>query len=158
MVNEVTKAQPTVDELILQMGEAYNAGDFETVKKLSTEVAKAQRAAEKDAEEAERIALSGLEQDIQKSIKKLLDKVIFPELAKGVWYVWDFEKAETEISCKLRRRTGSTPGTGGRVGKTGSRTSELLTKFGDEVITKDIHTSAATKSQSVKGMTYKKAH
>ena len=139
MVEELTtEVMPEVskEELIAQMQEAINSGDFKAVSQISSKINKLAVSEEKLELEAKQSVVAELTLKVKgivdKAVQKLIDAGEMDE-ADGVWYTNDFE--ETLTTCKLlKKAVKARTTTGGGAGKKYDITTEqLLEKHGTEI-------------------------
>lgn len=122
-------------QLLSEMTEATNKGDWKAVSKISSEIAKLVAGQEK----AERDAKLEAVIELTEKVKKTLDKALKPlydsgelDVCDGVWYSWDF--GNTEIATRLLKGTTRKGGNGGGGKKFSITTKELLEAHGTVVI------------------------
>ena len=161
--------EPTPQELLReQMREAVASEDWKAVGKVSADLAKL----EKDAERAARDAAESAVKDLTMLVKDRITQILTPMIESGeldgcdgVWYSMDFgdEMAEggyRPASCKLLKSAAKAPrATGGGGGGTKFNVSykEFLAKYGDNLVNEaDAEYRSALKP--CVGMTWKEAY
>jgi len=145
---EVVKTQA---DLIAEMKQAVDSGDWKAVSRISSAIAKVVAAEEKAEKDAKLAAVVGLTEKVKAAFDKIVQKLTETgelDAADGVWYVNDF--GETLTSCRLLKSAPKAKGTsGGTPGKKlNITTSELLAQVGESVI----------EGGDLAGMSFKKAY
>jgi hypothetical protein len=166
MVEEVKVK--TVAELEQELMSAIDKKDYPAVRKLSAELDKATKGAEKAEQAAKEAALAALADKVKSIINKAVTKIVDSgeiDDADGIWFAWDFgEAAEaTGATCKLFKKAAKTStGTGGGGKKFSTSTDTLMEQFGDETIPEDKKPVLSYKVngevKTASGMSYKEAY
>lgn len=108
----------TEAELMTELQSALKSGDFKVVAKVSTEIAKVQKAKEATELEAKQKLLADLSLKVKGIIDKAISRMIEAgelDAADGIWYVKDF--GEKLVTCRLMKSQIKTRTTGGGTGK-----------------------------------------
>lgn len=138
MAEEEKEVILSKDELLAEMKEATDAGDWKKVSKISSKIAKAVASEEKGEREAAQKLLQDVTEVVKARIDKLVTKIVDelePDVVKamsGVWYVNDF--GEKLTSCRLVKGAARKGGGGGGGKKFSITTKELLDKHGTEIM------------------------
>lgn len=142
---EVDYSTMTYDQLMEEVGKAWEAKDMKlmgTLSRLATKAEQAQDKAKKDALLAELIEVTQMaKSELTKTVDKLVEAGKL-EGAEGVWFVYDFgEKLEVGINpaCRLVKSGRKATGGGGGEGKSSyianpTKSADLLAQVGEEVM------------------------
>lgn len=158
------------DQLMIEVGKAWEAKDMKLMGKLSRLATKAEVEVEKAKKEALLAELVLTTQNTRDSLVKAINKMVDSgELdgAEGIWLAWDFgEKEEVGINpaCRLVK-TGRKAGTGEPSGKSSyianpAKSADLLAQVGDEVMFEEDTTVTIDKVEQImsQGTTYREAY
>lgn len=137
MADVEVKQEMTELELAQALLKAAKAGDTAKMKQLSEQIAKGAStkiAAEQKAKQEKREKLTA---EIKNAVQALVDKytdAIAEVAGNGLWFSRDFETTELQVSLlkPARKVVKVGAGSGGHVGKTGTKSAELLSLYGAE--------------------------
>jgi hypothetical protein len=129
----------TKDQLLKELGAAWEAKDMKLMGKLSVAVAKAEEAEAKVAKEVLQKVLGELTLKVKAIIDKATIKIIESgqlDGADGIWYANDFGEALT--TCRLTKATAK-KASGGGSGKSSyvsnpAKSADLLAQVGDQIM------------------------
>ena len=158
------------DQLMLEVGKAWEAKDMKLMGKLSSLATKAEQANEKAKKDALLAELVAVTQEATKTIKGIIDKMLDGgklEGAEGVWFAWDFgaiEEKGINPACRLVK-AGRKASTGESSGKSSyvanpAKSADLLAQVGSNVMFAE-DTERTIDKQAVTmpaGMTFKEAY
>jgi len=170
-VAQIDYSTMTYDQLLEEVGKAYQAKDMKLMGTLSRLATKAEADAAKAAKEQLQAALVETVTAVRKTLKKTVqDMVDKKELdgAEGVWFVWDFGQIEelgVNPACRLTKTGRKTAVDGGGSGTSSytahpAKSSELLDEIGGEVYFEDDTTVTIDKQEvtMAAGTTFKQAY
>lgn len=135
MVDE-TEVILSKDDLLAQMKEATDAGDWKAMSKISSKVAKIVATEDKAEKDVQLKILEDTTVHIKSTLDKVVNKIVdgldkeVLDAMSGVWYVNDFGEALT--TCRLVKGAARKGGGGGGGKKFSISTKELLDKHGAE--------------------------
>ena len=136
--NELIEKVEGMDGLVGQLKSAIDSGDFKAVGQLAKQIAGKQAADEKTATEKRQTVLVELTAKVMKAIAKTIAPFadeMAEKGADGVWYTLDNVAKETDCRLIKRKvRTGSTGGGGGGGQRYAISTTDLLAKYGNELV------------------------
>jgi len=122
-------------QLLSEMKQAMDSGDFKAVSKVSSEIAKIVATEEKAEKDAKLAAIEGLTKDVKSRFDGLvadLNREGLLDGCDGVWYSNDF--GEKLTTCRLLKGATRKAGGGGGGKKFNITTNELLAKHGSEMM------------------------
>ena len=167
---EVDYATMTYDQLMVEVGKAWEAKDMKLMGMLSRLATKAEANAEKAKKDALLAELVQTTLDVKARINKLVDDMVSEGVldgAEGVWYAQDFgEIKEVGINpaCRLMK-TGRKAGGGESSGKSSyvanpAKSADLLAQVGNDVLFEEDTVRTIDKQEHTMpaGMTYKEAY
>ena len=122
-------------QLLADMKQAMDSGDFKAVSKVSSAIAKIVADEDKAEKEAKLAAVVGLTEDVKARFDALvveLNKTGTLDACDGVWYSNDF--GEKLTTCRLLKGATRKAGGGGGGKKFNITTNDLLAKHGSEMM------------------------
>ena len=147
VIKQVDYSAMSYDELMVEVGKAWEAKDMKLMGKLSRLATEAEKAVEKAKKEALLAELVEITKSTRDTLARDINKLIEAgklDGAEGVWFAWDFgEKEELGINpaCRLVK-SGRKASSGGGAVKSSyvaglPSNKEMLAQAGDSTMFKD---------------------